>query len=69
MCFYSTVIHNAVPNRELKIQCNESKDKDLIVGCGIEILSTPHILKNKSLESYSLLACFVFEFLLLRKMS
>jgi len=50
MFFYSTVIHNAVPNRELKIQCNESKDKDLIVGCGIEILSTSRILKNKNLE-------------------
>ena len=69
MCLYIIVIHNAVPNREPKIQCNESKDKDLIVGCGIEILSTSRILKNKYLESYFMLACFVFEFLLLRKMS
>jgi hypothetical protein len=69
MCFYSTVIQNAVLNWELKIQCNESKDKDLIVGCGIEILSTSRILKNNNLESYFMLACFVFEFLLLRKMS
>ena len=67
MCFCSTVIHDAVLNTELKIQCNESKDKNLIVGCGIEILST--ILKNKNLESYSLLACFASKFLLLRKMS